>query len=142
TKNIAAILDIIGLTGQCVGADKTITVVDILSRKLETCKDPLSGTPHLRDRVTTGLLRLGSLSASRGADATITTILDTFTDGNNAPVGRTDGVAQVSPIISTRFTLGKCKIAGVTFTEIDDVSVDFAVSITDKSPALGSIYPD
>src|SRR5690606_4215397 len=142
TKNIATILDNIGLNGQCVGADKTITVADILSRRLETCKSPLTATPHIRDRVTTGLLRLGSLSASRGVDATITAMLDTFTDGNNAPVARTVGVAQVTPIISTRFTLGLCKIAGVGFSEIEDVTLDFNVSITDKSPALGSVWAD
>lgn len=142
TKNIAALLGFIGLNGQCVGSGKAVTQVDLYERKLETCKDPLTATPHLRRRVTTGLLRLGSLSASRGQDATLSAVLDTFTDGTNAPVAVTDGVALPASIVSTRFTLGVCKIAGVQFTEIDSVELSFNVSITDKSPALGAIWPD
>lgn len=142
TKNVASILDAVGLNGQCIGSGKTIVQADLTYRKLETCKDPLSGTPHIRDRISTGLMRLGTLSAPRGQDATITTIIDAFTDGMNAPVARTVGVANIATLISTRFTLGKLKIAGVGLVEVDDWSLDFAVSITDKTPALGSIWPD
>lgn len=142
TKNIDRLLGFVGLNGQCVGAGKAVTQVDLYERKLETCKDPLTATPHMRYRTTTGLLRLGSLSASRGEDATISAVLDTFTDGSNAPVAVADGVALPGTIFSSRYTLGVCKIAGVQFTEIDSVELAFNVSITDKTPALGAVWPD
>lgn len=142
TKNLAALLGFVGLNGQCVGASQDVTQVDVFHRKLETCKDPLTATPHLRHRVTTGLLRLGSLSMPRGVDATLSAILDTFTDGTNAPVAETDGVALPTSIVSTRFTLGRSKIAGVVFTEIDSIDLSFNVGISDKSPGLGAIWAD
>lgn len=142
TKNIAALLGFVGLNGQCVGSSQDVTQVDVFSRKLETCKNPLDATPHLRHRVTTGLLRLGSLSMPRGGDATISAMLDTFTDGTNAPVAETDGVALPTSIVSTRFTLGRSKIAGVVFTEIDSIDLSFNVGISDKSPGLGAIWAD
>jgi hypothetical protein len=142
TKSIAELIGMIGLNGQCVGATKAITQVDVVSRKLETCQTALGATPHMRDRVTTGLLRLGTLNADRGQDATISGILDTFTDGTNAPVARTDGVAMPTPLTVERFTLGLCAIAGVTYPEVEGVSLDFNVAISEKTPALGAIWPE
>ena len=142
TKNIAALLGFVGINGQCVGAGKAVTQMDVYQRKIETCKSSLSGTPHLRHRVTTGLLRLGSLSLARGADATLSATLDAFTDGTNAPVGVTDDVALPSTVIATRFRLGLPKIANVLFPEIDNIDVAFNVETSDKSMELGSIYPD
>jgi hypothetical protein len=142
TKAIAKMLGMVGLDGTCVGTGKPITQVDVISRKLETCQTALGSTPHIRDRVTTGLLRLGTLTAPRGGDATITSILDTFTDGTNGPVARTDGVAMPTPIFTERFTLGQLAIAGVVYPDVDSVSIDFNVSISDKTPALGFVWPD
>lgn len=143
TKNLAAVFDLVGLNGQCIGqSGEALTQCDVYSRKLETCKNPLGATPHMRHRVITGLLRLGSLSMPRGDDATLSATLDTFTDGTNGPVSEADGVALPTGIISTRYTLGVSKIAGVLFTEIDSIDLNFNVGISDKSPALGAIWPD
>lgn len=143
TKNLAALLGLVGLNGQCIGqSGEALTQADIYSRKLETCKSALGATPHMRHRVTTGLLRLGTLSMPRGGDATLSAMLDTFTDGTNAPVGETDGVALPTGIISTRYTLGLSEIAGVLFQEIDSIELAFNVGISDKSPRLGAIWPD
>lgn len=142
SKAVAELLGMIGINGVCVGADKPIEQVDVISRKMETCQTALGSTPHIRDRCTTGLLRLGNLTASRGQDATLSVILDTFTDGTNGPVARTDGVAMPSPLTVERLTLGQLAIAGVVYPEVESVSIDFGVSISEKTPALGFIWPE
>lgn len=142
SKCVAELISMIGLNGQCVGTGKAITQVDVISRKVETCQTALGSTPHVRDRVTAGLLRLGSLTADRGQDATLSVILDTLTAEGNAPVARTDGVAMVTPVVAERLTLGLCSIAGSTWPEVEGVSLDFNVSIGDKTPALGAIWAD
>lgn len=142
SKAVTELIGMIGLNGVCVGAGKPVTQVDVISRKMETCQTSLGSTPHLRDRCTAGLLRLGSLSASRGQDATITAILDTFTDGTNGPVARTDGVAMPTPLTVERLTLGQLAIAGVVYPEVESVSIEFGVSISEKTPALGFIWPE
>lgn len=144
TKAIGTILANIGLNGQCVGTGKDVSKVDCIYRALETCQTALSATPHLRDRMSVGLLRLGTLSADRGQDATITAILDSLTDGTNGPVARTDGVAMPDEedIVIERYTLGLPAIAGTTHPEVEGVSLEFGVSITEKMPSLGSIWSD
>lgn len=142
SKAIAAILGIIGLDGQCVGAGQLVTRVDVIARALKDCKTTLSGTPHYQLACQAGLLRLGSLTANRGEDATITVLLDALTDGTNAPLVETDGVAMPSNILAAQYTLGVCSIGGVTFDDIDGVSIDFGVNTSGKTPALASIYPD
>jgi hypothetical protein len=142
TKAITELGSMAGLNGQCVGSGKAITQVDVISRKLETCQTALGGTPHTRDRVTTGFLRLNTLSAPRGQDATMSFTLDALTDGTNAPLARTHGVALPSPITTERLTLGQCLIAGVVWPEIESVSIDFNVNTSEKMPALGAIWPE
>ncbi len=142
TKAIAQALGFVGLEGQCVGSAFDVTQVDVIYRQVGTCQSALSATPHIRDRVSTGLLTLGTLTADRGQDATLSVMLDALTDGSNAPVSRTDGVALPSPIVAERFTLGLPAIAGATFPEIESVSIAFNVSKTDKTPSLGSIWTD
>jgi hypothetical protein len=142
TKNIKTVLGFIGITGQCVGEDFDIEYVDIIHRQMADCQNVLGGTPHIQDRVSQGLLTLGSLSADRGSDAVLSIMLDALTDGVNAPVSRTDGVALPSPIIAERFTLGLPAIAGATFPEIESVSIEFGVIKTDITPQLGSIWTD
>lgn len=143
TKCISELLGMIGLNGTCVGAIHPVTQVDVISRKLETCQAALGATPHMRDRVTAGLLRLGTLNADRAQDATLSFTLDCLTpDGTNAPVARTDGVAMPTPIVAERFTLGLCAIGGVTFPDVEGVSIEYNVATSEKLPALGAIWPD
>lgn len=142
TKALATLLDTVGLYGICVQPTSSLVEVDVLARKLETCKDPLDATPHMEYNVDRGLLLLGSLTASRTDDATLTSILHTFTDGTNGPVAETDGVAWPTPQVQQRYRLGLCKLAGVQFPEIEEVSIEFDLAITEKTPALGSIWPD
>lgn len=142
TKALADLFGFTGIVGECIGAGLNITQADIISRAIETCKDPLGNDPHLRDRVTTGLLLPGTLTADRNQDATLSAMIHTFTDGTNAPVARTDGVALPTPIARARYRLGKCKFGNVVFDNMDGVSLDFNIGTTDKTPVHGSIWPD
>lgn len=141
SKAISQFLDFIPIDGQCVGSAYAVTLVNIILRKLETCEAALGATPHMRYAVADGLLRLGSLTAERNADATISGILDTFTDGTNAPVAETDGVAMPTPLVTERYRLGLCKIAGIVFPDIEGISIEYNVSISEKTPAFGLIWP-
>jgi len=142
SKALSTILGLIAIDGECIGATKDITQFDVISRKLETCEAALGGTPHMRHRVDTGILRLGTLTADRNTDATISVLMDAFTDGTNAPMAEADGVAMVTPLVDERYRLGLCKIAGVQFPDIEGISIEYNVSLTDKGPSLGSIWPD
>ncbi len=142
TKAIATTLGFIGLNGQCVGTGQNVTIADVFWRRMSDCQTSLGGTPHIRDRVSQGLLVLGTLTADRGQDATLTIMLHAITDGTNAPVARTDGVALPTTIVTERFTLGLPAIDGSTYPEIEGVTLEFGVQITEKTPSLGSIWTD
>lgn len=142
SKAIKELIDLVGLNGQCIGAALTLDQLDVISRKMETCQTALGATPHIRDRVTTGLIRLGTLTADRNQDATLSFMVDCLTDGTNAPVARTDGVAMPSPLTVERFTVGQLKIGGVVQPDVEGWSLDFGVNISEKTPALGFVWPD
>lgn len=142
TKAIKSMLDSAGLSGQCIKSGGTITQCDVIERRIGNCDSPLTATPHYRKRMNKALLRLGTLSASRTADATITAIVDAFSDGGGSPVAITDGVAQPTPIVSERYRLAVSKIAGVQFPQIENISLAFNVTALPKEPQLASVYPE
>ena len=142
TKAINSLLGFCGIGGQCVGSGFPVTQFDAFNRKLDDCDAPLSGTPHMRHRVVKGLLRLGTLTADRNVDATLSATLDAFSDGTNAPVAETDGVALPTTFASERYRLGICKIANVQFPEVEGVAIAYNAEIDTKEPALGSIWPE
>lgn len=140
TKNLAAVRDIIGLAGQCVGTGLAVTQVDLFYRRTSDCQTTLGSTPHIRDRVTTGLLVLSSRDSSRGQDSTITFTLYALSDGTNAPISRTDGVALPTTISAAQYTMGLPMIAGVEYPEVESYSVNYGNNV-DTDPAIGLIWP-
>lgn len=142
TKAIAQLFGFVGINGQCVGTGLDVSKVDLTHRQMENCDTTLSGTPHIRDRVTKGLLRLSSLSVSGREDATISGVLDTLADGVNAPVARTDGVALPSTIASERFARGICSFGGTQFPKLEGWDLDFGVQADEKLPGDASIWPE
>lgn len=142
SKCVKELLSWIGLAGQCVGPAFDVTRFDAITRQIADCQNALSGTPHIRDRFDDGLLTLGSLGADRSGDAALSVMFDAITDGTNAPITRTDGVALPSPVIAQRYALGLPAFGGVTFPDTENWSLDFGVSKTEKSPSLGSIWTD
>lgn len=142
SKCIRELLSWVGLNGQCVGPDFDITRVDAITRRIADCQTALGATPHIRDRFDNGLLTLGSLGVDRQGDAALTLNFDAITDGTNAPITRTDGVALPSPVVAERFAMGLPAIGGVTYPDTENWSLEFGITKTEKSPQLGSIYTD
>lgn len=142
SKCVKELLSFIGLTGQCVGAGFDVTQFDVITRRIADCQNSLGGTPHIRDRFSNGLLTLGSISADRQGDASLTVMFDAITDGSNAPIARTDGVALPSPIVAERFALGLPAFGGVTYPDTENWSLEFGIQKTEPSPSLGSIWND
>lgn len=139
-KNIAAALDVIAVIGQCVGTGLAITGVSMYYRRLTDCQTVLSGTPHIKDVVSTGLLVLSGQQASRGGVASLTFTLYAISDGTNPPVVRTDGVALPATILTAQYTLGAFSAAGIEYAEVDSVSEAYNIGV-DVDPALGLIWP-
>lgn len=142
TKAIDKVLSYIGLGGQCVSSTDAVTQCDLITRALQTCKDTFGASSHMRHRVTRGLLVLNSLTAERNQDATISFTLHCFTDGTNAPVAENNAVALPTTVVGSRFRLGQCALGGVELPDLESVTIDFNVSLTDKDPRLGSIWPE
>lgn len=142
SKAIDKVIDYIGIDGQCVGAAENVTLCDLITRRIKTCKDTFASNSHMRHRVSTGLLVLNSITANRNEDAQISFTLHTFTDGTNAPVAETDGVALPTTVVGSRFRLGQCSIGGVEVPDIESVDISFNVALTEKEPALGAIWPE
>lgn len=141
SKAISQILAFIGLNGQCVGAGLDVSQIDVVQRQMENCDSALGVTPHLRDRVTKGLLRIGTIGVAGREDATISFILDTLADGSNGPVARNPGVAMPTPVVSERYGKGACKLAGVQFPKLDGWDLEFNVQMDEKLPDDASIWP-
>ena len=142
TKAVDYVLAEIGLGGTCVSTSDTITRCDLITRALQTCKDTFGASSHMRHRVTRGLLVLNSLTAERNQDATISFTLHCFTDGTNAPVAENNAVALPTTVVGSRFRLGQCSLGGTELPDLESVTIDFNVSLTDKDPRLGSIWPE
>lgn len=142
SKCVRELLSWVGLNGQCVGTGFDITKMDVITRRIADCQNPLDGTPHIRDRFENGLLTLGSLGVDRQGDASLTMVLDAITDGSNSPIARTDGVALPTPVVAQRFAMGLPAFGGVTFPDTENWSLEFGLTKTEKSPGLGSIYTD
>lgn len=140
TRDLEAVFDNIGLTGQCVGSGKAITAFGYYLRNLENCNS--GSLSHLKYTSGKGLLRLGALSASRGEDATISVAYDALSDGSNAPVQLATGATLPTSPSGRRYTLGSVTIDGTSFVEVDSISLDFGVSTTTKRPALASMWAE
>lgn len=142
TKNLEELLQAVAIDGECVGSSHTIESCQIYSRKVKTCVDSVGSSSHLKKTVTKGMLRLGTLTASRNQDATLSFILDALSNAGNAPVAFTPDQPLPS-IVSTagRFRLGRCAIGGQDWDNIDDVSIEFNVSV-EKEADYAQIYND
>lgn len=145
TAAIKQLLSNIGIGGTCILTGGSLEIADVISRRLDDCDTVLGATPHFQHRCTKGLILPVTLSADRNSDATLSFVLHTFTDSaGNAPVAETDGVAApVAPdLVNERYRLGVCEIGGVTFDEIENVTINFNVTITPKEPGLAQVTPE
>lgn len=142
TKNIAMVLDLIGLGGTCINCSPPTTPgVRLYGRRQVDCKDAPGSSTNAMYTITDGLMVLGTLTAARGQDATISVEIHAITDGSNAPVAAVYNVALPS-FSAAQYTLGESIIGGFQIKEATSVSIEFGVEISDKIPALGGLWPE
>lgn len=145
TKAVDAVLTYIGIAGYCILSDGSHPGLRLYARVLGDCKSPPASTDNIRYTFATGLVVLGQLNATRGADATITLMIHPITDGTNAPMaGVYSSITMpvTSALSKNQFTLGVCKVGAITLTDLQSVTLDFGVQISAKTPAMGSVWPD
>lgn len=143
SKNIAMVLDIIGLGGTCINSDPPTTApgVRLYGRRMADCKDNPGSSTNAMHTITDGIMILGSLNMERGQDATISVEVHAITDGSNAPVVSVYNVA-LPTFLAAQYTLGESIVAGVRVPDSSSVTIEFGAQISDKTPGLGSIWPD
>lgn len=144
TKSIDKILTYIGLAGYCISSDGSHLGARLYSRVLNDCKSPGS-TANLRYTIGNGLIVVGQIDARRGADATISIMIHPITDGTNAPVSWTyTGITlpTTSAIATNQYTLGACKVGAIVLSDLESMTLNFGVQISQKTPLAGSVWPD
>jgi hypothetical protein len=143
SKAIGTILAWIGLAGQCINSDGSHPGLRLYGRVLGDCKAPPAATDNVRYTIKTGLMNLGVLTANRGQDASLSVMADALTDGTNAPLAiANSGITLPTPLLTQQYTLGVCKIANVTMSDLSGLALNFNNLKTTKTPAMGSIWPD
>jgi hypothetical protein len=140
TKNIGGAIDLFGIPGVCIDGTPTLVA---WANVLGDCKSPPLTTDNAIYTVALGLITLGTLSASRGEDATLSVMVDALTDGTNEPIAP-DYAGNTIPgsIQTAQYTLGACSIAGVVVPDLSSLTLDFGVQKTSKTPLAGSVWPD
>lgn len=142
SKHIAAVLNLIGLGGTCINSSPPTTPgVRLYGRRQADCKDNPGSSTNAMHTVTDGLAILGSLTAERGQDATISVEIHALTDGTNAPVVSVYN-QSLPTFANAQFTLGESMVAGIRVPESSGVTIEFGCTISDKTPALGFVWPD
>lgn len=142
-KSLASVLTYVGLAGYCLSTDGSHLGAKLYGNVLGDCAAPPAATDNIKYTAGKGLLVLGTLTANRGADATISVAVHMITDGTNAPFsGVYSGVTLPTPLLIQQFTLGVCKVGAIVLTDLESVSIDFGVQITEKTPQLGGVWPN
>lgn len=145
TKALATALGTIGPAGYCISSDGSHPGVRLFCKALGDCKSPPAATDGLLYTFGKGLVVLNSLTARRGQDATVSCSLHAITDGTNSPI--TGAYASITfPTIALtsnqQFVLGVCKVANIVLADLDEVTINFGLSMTARTPMLGSVWSD
>lgn len=142
-KSISSILTYIGLAGYCISSDVSHLGAKFYGNVLSDCANPPAATDNIRYIAGKGLIVLGQLNAPRGEDATISIAVHMLTDGTNAPLSGTySSVTLPTGLSIQQFTLGVCKVGAIVLSDLQSVTIDFGVEITDKTPQQGGVWPN
>ena len=127
TKNVKEAYDAIGLTGLNIGGLATGIVAYLQQHDQGGLR--VAGSTHLSYTYKHGLLRLGTLSVSHRAAATLSVESAISFDGTNTPVIEAATVALPTLPAQTEYTLDDAasSIGGVSLSNFRDISVDFGV---------------
>lgn len=140
TKSVSEALQKIGLQGGCLKSDGTLKELIQYYESKVSCGS--TAGVNLGYKAAAGYYRLGTLTASRGQEATLTIDVDTLSgDGAVAPIVQVTGATLPTTINTDSFSLGIPQVAGLSFPEATQVTLNFGVTLTDKPPGWGSIYP-
>jgi len=143
TKSLATWLTYIGLAGYSISSDGSHPGIRLFGSQLTDAKAAPAANAHARYTVGKGLVILGEINAKQGEDATLSIMVHALTDGTNAPLaGAYTSITLPSSLLSQIFTLGVCEIANQSLGELQSVSIDFGIKLTDKTPAAGAVWPD
>jgi hypothetical protein len=141
TKSLAEVMSVIGVAGQCFIDGAGAPGVLVYAKNRGDCLTDVEADDHSVYTFPNGLMRLGSLSASRGSDATLSFIVDGITDGVNAPMTITHGVTLPPTLIRGQWELALCVIAGVQIKPVD-VTINFNQQETKPRPLAPLIWPE
>lgn len=152
SKSIRQVLSAIGVNGFCYGpttvpgaqnVDGTHPGFRMFGRRLSDCQDPPSGNEDAQYTSNTGLLLLGTLSAPRGEDATLSVVAHTLAAGFDLdPLAIAFNGATPTTLVEEQFTVGHCMIAGVGLNEdFGGWVLEFGILTSDKLPSPGTVSP-
>ena len=143
TKSIQAILQILGLTGQCFSSDVSHPGVRLYGQVVSGCKNYPASTANLRYTIPAGLIVPQTLSVDRTGDATLSFAVHALTDGSNAPFsGDYSGITLPSNPISNKYGIGNFRIANILWREPTSYNLEFGITIDDKLPAIGGVWAE
>lgn len=143
TKSIQALLELIGLNGACFKSDGTRPGVLIYGQVVSDCKNQPAATANLRYTIPAGLIRPGTLSASRSSDATQSFTIDALTDGTNAPFSGTySGITLPTVLVNEKWGMGASRVGGNLLSEPTAFNLDYGIATDEKLPELGGVWAE
>ena len=143
TKSIQTLLQLTGLRGVCFSSDGTRPGVLIYGQVVSDCKNQPASTDNLRYTIPMGLIRPGTLSASRTGDATMSFTIDALTDGTNAPFSGTySGITLPTTVVNEKYGLGASKVGSVLLSEPTGFNLDFGIQPDEKLPEVGGVWAE
>ena len=143
TKSVAAMLQLIGLTGLCFSSDGTRAGVQLYGQVVRDCQNNPASTANLRYTVPKGLIVPQQLTVDRQGDATLSFMVHALTDGTNAPFsGVYSSVTLPTTLVSEKFGIGAMRVGDVLWREPRGWTLDFGIETDEKLPAVGGIWPE
>lgn len=141
SKAIQEVMSVIGVAGQCFVDGAGPIGVAVYGKKRGDCLTDVEAADHSRYLFMHGLLRLGTLQADRGSDATISFMVDGITDGTNAPLVISHAQTLPATLIKEQFELAIGRIAGTIFKP-ESMTINFGQQETKPRPLAPVIWPE
>jgi hypothetical protein len=141
SKAIAEVLSVIGVTGQCFVDAAGDPGVIVYGKNRGDCLTDVESNSHSSYTFANGLLTLGTLQADKGADATISFMVDAIYDGTNVPLVISHAATLPATLIKEQFEIGLCAIGGTQFKP-ESVTIDFGQQIAKPRALAPTIYPE
>jgi len=99
---------------------------------------------HIKLTAATGIIVPTQIRAAQGAVATIGyRALPTSADGEASPLAilGSQSLEVGQSVVSEIYTLGPVSINGTPLEGVDDITIDFGITLTDKKSGSGAVYP-